>query len=165
MPTGRDRTYRSAGEDRVEIRRHERNRTQSGTAGVKRHIPEGLERFEADWHFTHAVEARGLVFCSGVTGTSVNGRVDADPAAQFHQAFEHLRVYLEAAGCSIDGLVEITSYHVGLREHLEAFLAVKDLWIEPPYPAWSAIGVSELITPGALVEIRAVAEPPGSRIS
>ncbi|UJA21247.1 RidA family protein [Thermoleophilia bacterium SCSIO 60948] len=128
---------------------------------MKRYVPEGLEGFEAHWHFTHTVEARGLVFCSGVTGTSVDGRVDPDPATQFHQAFEHLRAYLEPAGCSIGDLVEITSYHVGLREHLEPFLAVKDRWIEPPYPAWSAIGVSELITPGALVEIRAVAEPPG----
>jgi enamine deaminase RidA (YjgF/YER057c/UK114 family) len=34
---------------------------------------------------------------------------------------------------------------------------VKDRHIVAPYPAWSAIGVSELIAEGALVEIRAIA--------
>jgi hypothetical protein len=37
-----------------------------------------------------------------------------------------------------------------LREHLGTFTAVKDRHIFAPYPAWSAIGVSELITEGAL---------------
>ncbi|CAN5527633.1 hypothetical protein BH20ACT17_BH20ACT17_08890 [soil metagenome] len=59
--------------------------------------------------------------------------------------------------------VEMTSYHVGLREHLAQFIAVKDRHIAEPYPAWSAIGVSELITAGALVEVRAVAVDPGAR--
>jgi enamine deaminase RidA (YjgF/YER057c/UK114 family) len=34
---------------------------------------------------------------------------------------------------------------------------VKDRHIFAPYPAWSAMGVSELITEGALVEIRVIA--------
>ncbi len=54
----------------------------------------------------------------------------------------------------------MTSYHVGLREHLAEFVAAKDRHIAAPYPAWSAIGVSELITEGALVEIRALAVGP-----
>jgi len=54
------------------------------------------------------------------------------------------------------------SHVVAAREHLEAFVAAKDRWIAPPYPAWSAIGVSELITEGALVEIRAIAAKPAT---
>ena len=47
----------------------------------------------------------------------------------------------------------MTTYHVGLRDHLDDFVKVKDEFIAEPYPAWSAIGVSELITAGTLVEI------------
>jgi enamine deaminase RidA (YjgF/YER057c/UK114 family) len=57
-------------------------------------------------------------------------------------------------------VAELTSYHVDLRKHLDDFIAVKDRHIQRPYPAWSAIGVSELITPGALVELRVVATAP-----
>ena len=52
----------------------------------------------------------------------------------------------------------MTTYHVALRKHLDAFVKVKDEFIADPYPAWTSIGVSELITPEALVEIRIVAK-------
>jgi enamine deaminase RidA (YjgF/YER057c/UK114 family) len=64
---------------------------------------------------------------------------------------------LEAAGLTFDDVVEMTTYHVGLRAHLDAFMRVKNEFIHEPYPAWTAIGVSELITEGTLVEIRLVA--------
>jgi enamine deaminase RidA (YjgF/YER057c/UK114 family) len=120
-------------------------------------IAPGLRAFEEQWHFSHVVAARGLLMLSGVTGTAVDGRVSNDPAEQFDQAFVHLRQCLEAAGACLAAIVEMTTYHVGLREHLGTFTAVKDRHIVAPYPAWSAIGVSELITEGALVEIRAIA--------
>jgi enamine deaminase RidA (YjgF/YER057c/UK114 family) len=120
----------------------------------------GLEAFEERWHFSHAVAARGLLLLSGVTGTGVDGVVSSDPAEQFDRAFVHLRMYLKAAGASLEDVVEMTSYHVELREHLDAFVAAKNRHISAPYPAWSAIGVSQLITEGALVEIRAIAVDP-----
>ena len=46
----------------------------------------------------------------------------------------------------MESIVEMTTYHVGLREHLDDFMTVKDRHIHRPYPAWSAIGISELIT-------------------
>lgn len=119
-----------------------------------------LADFESEWHFTHAVRSRGLVLMSGVTGVAPDGTFSADPATQFRQAFEYLGQYLAAAGLGLEHLVEITTYHVGLRAHLAEFRAVKDEYLRQPYPAWSAIGVSELITEGALVEIRGVAEDP-----
>ena len=39
-------------------------------------------------------------------------------------------------------------------------MRVKDRYILEPYPAWTAIGVSELIVPGGLMEIRAIAMAP-----
>ena len=116
--------------------------------------------FEDQWHFTHMVRSRGLLFLAGVTGTRPDGTVDTDPHTQFDVLFDHLHQYLAAAGAGFEHLVEITTYHVDLSAHLEAFIDVKDDHLPRPYPAWSAIGVDQLITPGAFVELRAVAEAP-----
>lgn len=120
----------------------------------------GFETFEDRWHFSHVVAARGLLLLSGVTGTGVDGTVSPDPATQFETAFAHLRSYLDSAGATLQDVVEMTSYHVDLRRHLDAFVAAKDRHIVAPYPAWSAIGVAELITEGALVELRVIAADP-----
>ncbi|SRR6266568_65914 len=118
--------------------------------------------FEDQWHFSHVVRSRGLLFLSGVTGTGTDGRVAEDPTEQFEQLFTHLRQYLNVAGADLDDLVEMTTYHIDLQIHLQAFTTVKDAYLPSPYPAWSAIGISQLITPGALVELRAIAEDPAT---
>lgn len=123
-------------------------------------IVPALRRFEEEWHFSHVVRDRGLLFLSGVTGTDESGRVASDPDEQFEQAFVHLAAYLKAAHATLNDILELTSYHVDLRAHLAAFTAVKDRHLVRPYPAWSAIGVAELITEGALVELRVVAHNP-----
>lgn len=124
-------------------------------------IVPGLAGFETDWHFSHVVRERGLLLLSGVTGTDAAGAIASDPAEQFEQAWRHLGLYLARANASMDDILEMTTYHVGLRQHLATFVEVKDRHIAAPYPAWSAIGVAELITDGALVEIKIIAQDPG----
>jgi len=51
----------------------------------------------------------------------------------------------------------MTTFHVGLQRHLETFMKVKDRYVHPPYPAWTAIGITELAFPGGLVEIKVIA--------
>jgi enamine deaminase RidA (YjgF/YER057c/UK114 family) len=36
-------------------------------------------------------------------------------------------------------------------------MKVKDRYLSAPYPAWTAIGISELAIPGGLVEIKVIA--------
>ncbi|PHR24832.1 MAG: hypothetical protein COA37_03540 [Hoeflea sp.] len=146
-------------------------------------IPPALQGVYDNWHFAPAVVANGLIFCSGIIGTSPDGEAPAgdglagaeattaetsnelaalmavrDPEAQFATAFEALRAILQAAGADLADLVEITTYHVDMSRHMDAFMRVKDRYIEAPYPAWTAIGVAKLIVPGGLMEIRAVAQ-------
>ena len=66
--------------------------------------------------------------------------------------------HLEIAGLHFGHIVEMTTYHVDLRKHLNAFVKVKDEFVEQPYPAWNAIGVTELITQRTLLEIRIIAK-------
>lgn len=117
--------------------------------------------FTTDWHLSPGVDIGDLVFFSGVTGARPDLTVADDPETQFRETFEFLRAHLAAAGLRFEDVVELTTYHVGLRQHLDAFTKVKDEFIAAPYPAWSAIGVSELITEGTLVEIRAIAKRGG----
>jgi enamine deaminase RidA (YjgF/YER057c/UK114 family) len=52
----------------------------------------------------------------------------------------------------------MTTYHVDLRTHLADFVTIKDEFIHEPYPTWTAVGISELITPGTLLEMRIIAK-------
>ena len=123
-------------------------------------LPNVFARYPRDWHLSPGIDTGGFVFFSGITGTRPDQSLSADPEQQFREAFEFLGQHLGAAGLDYEHIVEMTTYHVGLRDHLESFTKVKDLFIHEPYPAWSAIGVSDLITPGTLVEIRVIAQRP-----
>jgi enamine deaminase RidA (YjgF/YER057c/UK114 family) len=54
-------------------------------------------------------------------------------------------------------VVEINSNHVGLVEQSETLLRVASEFLDDPYPAWTAVGVTELILPEAVIEISCVA--------
>jgi enamine deaminase RidA (YjgF/YER057c/UK114 family) len=121
-------------------------------------VPAGMEMAYERFHFAPAVRAGGLLRCSGQLGTDERFVVvSADPEAQFVRALENVKSVLAAARLDFSDVVEMTTFHVGLREHLGTFLAVKDRFFAAPWPAWTAIGVTELAAPGALVEIRVTA--------
>ena len=113
--------------------------------------------FIEDWHLSPALDTGDFVFFSGVTGARADLTVAEDPETQIRETFGFLQETLASAGLTFDNVVEMTTYHVDLRKHLPAFTKVKDEFVFAPYPAWSAIGVSELITEGTIVEIRAIA--------
>ncbi len=119
--------------------------------------PDAIAHWVDDWHLAPAFDTGDFVFFSGVTGARPDLTVSDDPETQFRDTFGFLGDCLAAAGLGFDDIVEITTYHVDLRRHLDVFVTVKDEVIKPPYPAWTAIGVAELITEGTLVEIRAIA--------
>jgi len=119
-------------------------------------IPQGMQRFYDQFHFSPAVRVGKNLYCSGQVGTGSDGKLDPDPAVQMSQAFENVRAVLEEAGASLDDVVELSSFHVGLNEHIGIFMQVKDGFLKEPYPAWTAIGVTELAF-GALVELKVTA--------
>ncbi|MGI6855170.1 Rid family hydrolase [Mesorhizobium sp. 1B3] len=148
-------------------------------------VPPVLKGVYEQWHFAPAVVSKGMIYCSGIIGTSVDGEApgsaalqgaqatsgtaDAplsalqavrDPEAQFATAFEALAAILAEAGASLADLVEITTYHVDIARHMETFARVRDRYLKEPWPAWTAIGVAELVVPGGLLEIRAIAALP-----
>jgi len=57
-------------------------------------------------------------------------------------------------------IVEMTTYHVGLRDHLEVFKSIRDEFVKEPFPAWTAIEVAGFVREGTIVEIRVIARQP-----
>lgn len=55
------------------------------------------------------------------------------------------------------------SFHLDLAADIATFKAVKDGRMPDPYPAWTAVGVSQLgggAVPGARIEVKATAYLP-----
>ena len=119
--------------------------------------PDNIAHFVTDWHLAPVLDTGNFVFFSGVTGVHPDLSLANNPEAQFRDTFAFLEANLAVAGLGFDDVVDLTTYHVGLRQHLDTFIKVKDTFVHDPYPAWTAIGVTELITEGTLVEIRAIA--------
>jgi enamine deaminase RidA (YjgF/YER057c/UK114 family) len=120
-------------------------------------IPKGMENYYDQFHFAPAVKDGNRLYCSGVIGTGADGKPPADPETQFTQAFEMLKSVLTTAGVSFSEVIEMTTFHVGLQTHLPTFMKVKDRYMQAPYPAWTAIGITELALPGGLVEVKVIA--------
>ena len=100
--------------------------------------------------YSDAVQVGDLVFLSGV----VSG--DADPAQQFRNTFERIGRILQEAGSSLDQIVDMTTYHVDMHEHIQDFIEVKSEYV-PNLPSWTAVGVTELYSPRAFVEVKVIA--------
>jgi len=104
-----------------------------------------------------AIVSGDHVFLTGVTGSGPHGEMPDDPETQFRHAFDKLGLVLRAGGMTFRSVVEMTTYHVGLRAQFELFDHVRLNYLDEPYPAWTAVEVAGLRREGALVEIRAIA--------
>ena len=97
------------------------------------------------------------LFLTGVTGGDLEGRMPEDPEAQMRNVFKKMGFVLREAGLTFRSVVEMTTYHVGLRGHFDLFDSIRLEHFEEPYPAWTAIEVAGLRREGAIVEIRVIA--------
>jgi enamine deaminase RidA (YjgF/YER057c/UK114 family) len=94
---------------------------------------------------------------TGHAGETGEGVFSSDPETQIRQVFHNIALTLDEAGANWSNVVEMNSYHVGLVDQSEALLRVAAEFLVDPYPAWTAVGVTELILPEAVVEISCVA--------
>jgi enamine deaminase RidA (YjgF/YER057c/UK114 family) len=120
-------------------------------------IPASMQSMYDRFHFAPAARSGGFLLCSGQIGIGPDGRAPADPTQQFTLAFEAVKAVLAEAKLDFSDVVELTTFHVGLLQNLGAFMAVKDRYLPEPFPAWTAIGVSELAFPGGIAELRVTA--------
>jgi enamine deaminase RidA (YjgF/YER057c/UK114 family) len=120
-------------------------------------VPHGMELIVERAGYAPAVKVRTTVYCAGQVGRTRELEVIHDPEAQFVACWENLKALLDAAGCTFDDVVEMTTYHVQMSVHMSVFRDVKNRMFPRGTCAWTAIGVSELAHPGLLAEIKCVA--------
>lgn len=117
-------------------------------------LPEAMQGTYNNFKFAPAQKHEGVLYCSGQIGTGANGKIPESAEEEFRNAWQLVGEILKKAGMDYANIIEFTSYHVGLQESIGAFMKVKDEFVKEPYPAWTAIGITELAVPGARVEIR-----------
>jgi len=120
-------------------------------------VSESTKDFFDETHVPAAVRNGSMVWVTGQTGVMADGTLPSSPEAQMRQAFVLVADCLAASGAGWSDVVELTTYLVGLREHGELMLAVASEFLDPPFPAWTAVGVAELWEAGAMLELRCTA--------
>ena len=118
--------------------------------------PPGTEKIYEQWQFSQAVQVGETVWVSGQVGIDHDGKIPAGIEAQAALAFENLKGVLGAAGATLEDVVELTTFHRDMKE-MPGFAKVKAGYLPKDYPAWTAVGTSELALPDLRVEVRATA--------
>jgi len=120
-------------------------------------VPAAWADFYEETGIPAAVRVGDTLRVTGHTGETADGVFSTDPESQLRQTFRNIAITLAAAGAAWSDVVEMNSYHVGLLDQAQAVIGIAAEFLHEPYPAWTAVGVTELILPNALVEISCVA--------
>lgn len=108
--------------------------------------------------FADAVTLGDTIYLSGVVAAPREGEAGLEPA--FERVFVRIAEVLARAGASWDDVAEMTTFHTDLPAQIDAFAAVKNRHVKAPFPAWTAIGISRLYEPTAIVEVKVIARKP-----
>lgn len=109
--------------------------------------------------YSAAIQSKDLLFVSGQVGSLQDGSAEIDFEQQVILAFDNLRHTLAAAGCTFEDVIDVTTFHTDPENQLSSVLTVKNkIFKEPPYPAWTAVGVTWLA--GFDFEIKVIARLP-----
>ena len=113
-------------------------------------------KLEQDWGFSDAIVTGDTIYLSGVVAGVREGETDLKLG--YTRAFERIGDILKNAGATWDDVVDITSFHTDLITQMPAIVAVKNNYVKPPFPAWTAIQVARLIPSNGITEIKIVAK-------
>ena len=121
-------------------------------------VPAGMEAVYEKIRYAPAVKAGNTIYVSGQIGRDLSMQMVEAREAQIVQAFENLKLVLEAAGATLSDVVDLTTFHTDMRD-LPLFMQVRDRYFTTdPLPAWTAVGAHMLGgSAGYIVEIKAVA--------
>ena len=118
--------------------------------------PPGRQALYDQHRYSAAIRSGDLLFVSGQVGSREDGSPEPDFANQVQLAFDRLNAVLAAAGASFDDVVDVTTFHTAPEAQFETVMAVRDRMIgAPPYPNWTAVGVTWLA--GFDFEIKVIA--------
>lgn len=123
-------------------------------------FPAGRQALYETNRYSAAIRSGDLLFVSGQVGSREDGSPEPDFEAQVRLAFDNLAAVLKAAGCGFDDIVDVTSFHTDPEAQFAAVNAARfAVFGAPPYPNWTAVGVTWLA--GFDFEIKVIARIPG----
>lgn len=109
--------------------------------------------------YSAAIRSGDLLFVSGQVGSRADGTPEPEFAAQVDRAFDNLAAVLRAAGCTLDDIIDVTTFHTDPEAQFPAIMAAKArVFPTAPYPNWTAVGVTWLA--GFDFEIKVIARIP-----
>ncbi|MDJ0392206.1 RidA family protein [Rhodococcus sp. G-MC3] len=102
--------------------------------------------------------AAKTLYLSGQTAISADGQFEgtSDVEAQIRLSFENIRLILDAAGGTLEGVVKLTVYFADLS-NLDTYTGILGELFPETRPAQTVVEVSRLAMPELLIEIDAVA--------
>lgn len=121
-------------------------------------IPKGQDGAYDNWGYAPAIRVGDTVIVSGIPAGGPGEYAD-----KVRRMFERAKETLAAAGATMDDVVELTSFHTGAKDtetFQKEFETLHKVHAEffPSYkPAWTAVGTTALLAPGAVLEMRFVA--------
>jgi len=137
--------------------------SQAQAQGVPSHLkfsnPDGISKPSG---YTHVVEVTGpsrTVYIAGQLGWDGTGKRAGEPGdfkAQATQVFENLQTALRSAGAGFEHVVKLNTYTTNMA-NMPIFREVRSKYITGTPPAATAVEISKLARPDALLEVEVVA--------
>lgn len=122
-------------------------------------FPAGRHALYDQHGYSAAIRSGDLLFVSGQVGSLKDGQPEPDFERQVRLAFANLKAVLDAAGCGLDDIVDVTTFHTDPERQFGTIMTVKqEIFTAPPYPNWTAVGVNWLA--GFDFEIKVIARLP-----
>ncbi|MBI2876246.1 MAG: RidA family protein [Candidatus Tectomicrobia bacterium] len=108
--------------------------------------------------YSQAIKKGQIITISGQVGWDKEGKLvgRGDFRAQAEQAIQNIKACVEAAGGTLDDVVDLLSFLPDMR-YVEELVEVVGKQFKEPYPSHTAVGVTALAEPGLLLEMRAIA--------
>jgi 2-iminobutanoate/2-iminopropanoate deaminase len=103
--------------------------------------------------FSKAVRVRDVLYLSGVIGRTVDGKVPEGIEAQTHAAMDDIGTTLKRAGLGYGDLFHCTVFLSDMSQWAAFNKVYVAYFPAGQLPARSAVGVTALALPGALMEI------------
>lgn len=120
--------------------------------------PKAMAQAFGVWTPAIACEAGRMVFISGMTARDGHGNVvgEGDYAAQTRQVCENLKKAVEAAGGTLDDIMQVTVFAVDVEHFAEIHKVRREYFPSNP-PASTMVEVPRLVDKRCLIEINAIA--------
>jgi enamine deaminase RidA (YjgF/YER057c/UK114 family) len=121
-------------------------------------IPVANQATQMPAAMSQAVRCGDMVMVAGVVAYDEEGNLVGgdDPRAQADQCFRNIERLLNAAGATMDDLVEVTCF-LGDLAYLEAYLGARTAAFSHEHPPATTTIVAAQARPELLVEVKAIA--------